>query len=162
MTAPAVPAGLTDRIVGAAVTRARRGQAFRYAGLGAALAASIVVAVIAVQPSRQSITETPTVAALPHPKGDAPPAKPLGEAVSEARDALVSLTRRTAAETRDTSVALVPNPKLPDMPDPGGLESLADAQGAASRSVEPIKTSARRALNLFLRAADPANKPAVQ
>jgi hypothetical protein len=92
-----------------------------------------------------------------------PPARPLGEAVAEARDALVSLTRRTADETRATSVALVPSPKLADAPPADeGLAPLADAQAGAARSVEPIKTSARRALNLFLRAADPANKPTVQ
>jgi hypothetical protein len=52
---------------------------------------------------------------------------------------------------------------MPDMPDTGdGLEPLADAQAGAARSVDPIKSSARRALNLFMRAADPPNKPAVQ
>ena len=33
---------------------------------------------------------------------------------------------------------------------------------AARRSVEPITTSARRAVNLFIRAADPPNKPIIQ
>jgi predicted anti-sigma-YlaC factor YlaD len=160
---PAFPSELTNRVVGAAVTRYRRRRIARSAGLGAALAASILVAAIVFQPSRQTITETRSVASLPRPKDDAVPARPLGEAVSDARDALVSLTRRTANETRATSVALVPDPKLPNVPDSGaGLEPLADAQVAAARSVEPIKTSARRALNLFLRAADPPNKPAVQ
>ena len=160
---PAFPSELTNRVVGAAVTQYRRGRIVRYAGLGAALAASILVAAVVFQPSRQTITESPSVATLPRPNADASPGKPLGEVVSEARDALVSLTRRTANETRATSVALVPDPKLPDVADAGdGLEPLADAQVAAARSVEPIKTSARRALNLFLRAADPPNKPAVQ
>jgi predicted anti-sigma-YlaC factor YlaD len=160
---PAFPSELTNRVVGAAVTQYRRGRMVRYAGLGAALAASILVAAVVFQPSRQTITETRSVASLPLPKDGAAPSKPLGDAVSDARDALVSLTRRTANETRATSVALVPDPKLPNVPDSGvGLEPLADAQVAAARSVEPIKTSARRALNLFLRAADPPNKPTVQ
>jgi len=160
---PTFPSELTNRVVGAAVAHHRRGRIVRYAGFGAALAASILVAAIAFQPSRQTITQTPSVASLPRPKDDVAPAKPLGEAVSEARDALVSLTRRTATQTRATSVALVPNPKLPDVPDSDdGLESLTDAQAGAARSVEPIRTSARRAVNLFLRAADPPNKPAVQ
>ena len=59
--------------------------------------------------------------------------------------------------------SLFPNPKLKDMPEPGeGLEPLADARAGAAKSVEPIRTSARRAFNLFLRAADPPNRPAVQ
>lgn len=160
---PTMPSGLTNRVVGASVAQYRRRRIVRYAGLGAAVAASILVAVIAFRPARQTITETPSVASLARPKDDAPPPKPLGEAVSEARDALVSLTRRTATQTRATSVALVPNPKLPDVPDSGdGLEPLTDAQAGAARSVEPITVSARRAVNLFLRAADPPNKPAVQ
>jgi hypothetical protein len=160
---PTFPSELTNRVVGAALTQYRRGRIVRHTGLGAALAASILVAAVSFQPSRQTITETRSVASLPRPEDDAERVKPLGEAVSEARDALVSLTRRTANETRATSVALVPDPKLPNVPDSGdGLEPLADAQVAAARSVEPIKTSARRALNLFLRAADPPNKPAVQ
>jgi hypothetical protein len=160
---PTFPSGLTNRVVGAALTQYRRGRIVRYTGLGAALAASILVAAVSFQPSRQTITETRSVASLPRPKDDAERVKPLGEAVSEARDALVSLTRRTANETRATSVALVPDPKLPNVPDSGdGLDPLADAQVAAARSVEPIRTSARRALNLFLRAADPPNKPAIQ
>jgi hypothetical protein len=163
VTRPVVPAGLTSRIVDAAVARHRRDRFLRYGGLGAALAASVLIAVFVVRPARQTITETRSLAKLPGPKDDRPVTKPLGESVSEARDALVSLTRRTADETRATSVALVPSPKLADAPDSGeGLEPLADAQVAAGRSVEPIKTSARRALNLFLRAADPSNKPAVQ
>jgi len=49
------------------------------------------------------------------------------------------------------------------MPDAGaGLEPLADARAGAARSVEPLPTSARRALTLFLRAAAPPNKQAVQ
>jgi hypothetical protein len=83
--------------------------------------------------------------------------------VSEARDAIVSLTKRAAEETRETSATLIPNPKLGGMPDTGNsLEPLADAGAGASRSMQPLTTSARRALNLFLRAADPPNKTAVQ
>ena len=163
MAGPVFPSDLTGRLVAAARARHRRGQLLRYAGAGAALAASVVVAATALQPARQTVTETRYVASAPRPRDEPPPAKPLGEAVSEARDALVSLTRRTADETRATSVALVPSPRLPDVPAAeGGLDPLADAQAGAARSVEPIKTSARRALNLFLRAADPATKPALQ
>ena len=162
MPAPVLPAELTGRVLRAVVARRQQRRVLRYAGLGAALAASIVVAAITLQPAPQSVTESPSVAVVP-PRDEPAPTRPLGEAVSEARDALVSLTRRTAAETRDTSTSLIPSPRLPDMPDTGdGLEPLADAQAGAARSVEPIRASARRALNLFLRAADPPNKPVLQ
>jgi hypothetical protein len=39
---------------------------------------------------------------------------------------------------------------------------LADARTGAAKSVEPLRNSARRAVNLFLRAADPPNRAAVQ
>ena len=95
----------------------------------------------------------PTPKPMPH--GDPP--KPLGDSVTEARDALVSLTKRTATETRDRSASCMPDPKLPDMPDAGdGLEPLADARTGAARSVEPIRDSARRAVNFFLRGRRPA------
>lgn len=158
-----VPTELTGRVQIAAVRSHRRRRALRRGGVVGALAASVLVAVLTIRPSPQTISERPSVAGLPRAKDEPVPNKPLGEAVSEARDALVSLTRRTATETRQTSAGLIPSPKMPDMLDTGdGLEPLADAQVGAARSVDPIKMSARRALNLFMRAADPPNKPAVQ
>ena len=158
-----VPVNLPGRVMRAATKDRRRRRLWRSAGVGGALAESVVVAVMLFQTTPQTVTEHPSVAALPKPTNDSAPAKPLGEAVSDARDALVSLTRRTASETQQTSAGLIPSPKLPDMPTGGdGLEPLADAQAAAARSVDPIKASARRALNLFLRAADPPTKPALQ
>jgi hypothetical protein len=154
-----VPSELATR-VHRSVARADRLRRFiRFAGPSVALAASVLVAVFVLQPAPQTITEVRTVARLPEPKQS--PQRKLGESVSEARDAIVALTRRTADETRETSSTLIPNPKLGNMPDTGeGLSPLADAQAGAVRSVEPLTSSARRALNLFLRAADPPNKPA--
>ncbi|HEX3147909.1 MAG TPA: hypothetical protein VHR66_07480 [Gemmataceae bacterium] len=155
-----VPAGLTDTVLHAAMSSQRRRRLMRYAGVGMGLAASALVAVVLLEPPPQTIRETHAVALVP-PKNDTVATKPLGASVNEARDAIVSLTKRTATETRDTSTGLIPNPKLKDMPDPGeGLEPLADARSGAARSVEPIKSSARRAMNLFLRAAEPPNRPA--
>lgn len=160
---PAAPADLAGRVLGVAIASHRQRRVTRYAGLVGALAAAVLVAVVTFQPRPQTVTEHPTVAAVPRAKDEFVPNSPLGEAVTDARDALVSLSRRTATETRQTSVSLIPNPKLPDMPGGGdGLEPLADAQAGAARSVDPITTSARRAVNLFLRAADPPNKLAVQ
>ncbi len=155
-----VPVELTSRLLTAMVSADRFRRRVRYVGAGFAVAASLLVTVILTQPEPQTISEARTVA-LVTPKAE--PSRPLGESMSEARDALVQLTRRTANETRQTSTSLIPNPKLTDMPDPGeGLEPLSDARSGAVRSVEPLRTSARRAVNLFLRAADPPNRAAVQ
>ena len=96
--------------------------------------------------------------ALAQPKAESP--KPLGDAVAEARDALVALSKRTANETRDRSALLIPTAKFPDMPEPDErLEPLADARSGASRSMEPFAASARRAFNLFMKATDTPAKP---
>jgi hypothetical protein len=161
--AAVVPIDLAGKVLSAAVTDRRRRPVRRYASVSGVLAASVLVAVMVLHPAPQTVSETPTFAAATRKSEPSAQSKPLGEAVSEARDALVSLTRRTATETRDSSTSLIPNPKLSDKPiASSGLEPLADAQAGASRSVEPIRSSARRALNLFLRAADPPNKPALQ
>ena len=157
-----VPSELAGRVLAASVSAHRVRRTVRYCGAGVAMAASVLVAVFLSQPTPQTISESRTIAVVT-PKADPVATRPLGESVSEARDAIVSLTRRTATETRETSSSLFPNPKLKDMPEPGeGLEPLADARAGAAKSVEPIRTSARRAFNLFLRAADPPNRPAVQ
>jgi hypothetical protein len=153
----AVPAELTDRIVNAAVSARRRARVMRWAGIGVALAASIVVAIVVIR-MPESKQEIRSIATAPTPKVEPP--KPLGDSMSEARDAIVSLTKRTATETRDQSALLVPMPKAPEPPkSDGGLEPLADARTGAERSVEPIRSSARRALDFFVRAADPPQPP---
>jgi hypothetical protein len=155
-----VPVELTDKVLHAAISSRRRRRLARYAAASMTLAASVLIAVSWLQPPPQTIRESHAVAVVP-PKNDAMAYKPIGESVSEARDALVSLTKRTASETRHTSTGLIPNPKLKDMPDTSErLEPLADARSGAARSVDPLKTSARRAVNLLLRAAEPPNRPA--
>jgi hypothetical protein len=156
-----VPAGLSDRVLNRALVARRRGRIIRYAGVGAALAASVVVAIIAFRPPTTPDTKQGPVAIVPAPKVDPPhvtPAKPLGDSVTEAREAIASLTRR-AVETSDQSARLLPKPGMPETPDVGErLEPLADARTGAARSVEPMRDSARRAFNLFIRAADPPER----
>jgi hypothetical protein len=103
------------------------------------------------------------VVVAPPPKVDPEPPvvphKPLGDSVSEAKDAFVSLTMRTATEPRDRISQLLPDPKMPESPDKTeGLEPLADAGNGAARSVEPLRDSAGRAVNFFLRAASPPSR----
>ena len=115
---------------------------------------------MAFRPAGTDNNDPGPVAIVPAPKVEPKidkPQKPLGESVSEARDALVSLTKRTASETRDQSALLLPNPKMPESPATSdGLEPLADARTGAARSVEPFRDSARRALSFFARAAEPS------
>lgn len=156
LPAPVVPSDLASRVFAAAVSDRRRRRRLRFAGAGLSLAASLLVGVFAVR----SRVDAQTVEEKSYTL--APPAKPLGDAMAEARDALVALSKRTANETRDRSILLIPPAKLPDMPGADErLEPLADARTGAARSVEPIAASARRAVNFFLRAADTPAKPKV-
>jgi hypothetical protein len=156
-----VPAELTDRVLKTAVSAHRRRWAIRYAGAGLALAASILIAVVKFQPTQTVVSVPGPVAVAPkvEPQVANGPTKPLGESVSEARDAIVSLASRTATETRDQSTKLMPTPKMPETPaGDNRLEPLAEARTGAARSVEPIRDSARRALSFFARAAEPSQQ----
>jgi len=172
VTAVVVPSELSARVLNASVAAHRSRQRIRWAGAAFAVAASVVIAVIALRPGpgpgpapnptpNPNVSPDPTPVVLISPrKPDDPSAvareKPLGESVSEAADAIVSLTRRTASEPKERITVLLPQPRLlgADEPDER-LDPLADAGTGAARSVEPLKDSARRALNFFVRAADP-------
>src|SRR5262249_25542875 len=157
----AVPPDLAPRLLSAAVRDPRRRTLVRTAGLALALAASIVVAVVGfwpTQPPEQGPVVVAPPAPAPAPSPEAP--KPISDAVAEARNALVNLTMRTAAETRDGSARLLPSPKMPELPDTADhLEPLADARTGAVRSVEPVTSSARRAFDFILGAAAPPSRP---
>lgn len=156
-----VPVELTDRVLKTAVTAHRRRWTVRYVGAGLALAASVLLAVVKFQPTQtvQSVPGPVAVAPKVDPQLANGPTKPLGESVSEARDAIFSLANRKATETRDQSTKLLPNPKMPEPPNGDDrLEPLAEARTGAARSVEPIRDSARRAINFFARAAEPSQK----
>jgi hypothetical protein len=158
-----VPADLADRVVSLAIAMRRRRRVLQRAGLVLALAASVLVVVVLAWPTQRIESNPGPVAMNPSPDVADLPKKPLGESVSEARDAIVSLTKRTASETRDRSAQLMPSPKLPDGPGADDrLDALADARVGASKSVEPMRDSARRAFNFILRAADPPARPNAQ
>jgi hypothetical protein len=131
----------------------------------------VVIVIVALRPGpAPNPTPSPNVSPDPAPIVLNPPskpddqsavakAKPLGESVSEAADAIVTLTRRTAAEPKERITILLPEPRLagPGQPDER-LDPLADAGTGAARSVEPLKDSARRAINFFVRTADPPSR----
>jgi len=101
---PIVPSDLAGKVLNAAVSDRRRRRRRRFAGAGLSLAASVLVAVFAVRSRLDSQTVRENSYALTAPKGE--PTRPLGDAMAEARDALVALSKRTATETRDRSVLL--------------------------------------------------------
>jgi hypothetical protein len=130
--------------------------------VGIGLAAAVIVVVWANRPGAPPPDNGPTVVIVPGPNQATvavAPQKPLGEAVSEARDAIVLLTKRTATEPGERIGRLLPSPTLSDGPDTSEeLQPLADARTGAARSMEPIRESARRAVNFFLRTADPPDR----
>jgi hypothetical protein len=159
-----VPAGFADRTVRAALRARRRRRSLQVAGAGLALAASLLVVVLVNRPRPgPAPDDSRLVVVVPGPNQDvatATPEKPLGEAVSEARDAIVQLTKRTATEPGERIGRLLPSPPtLPGGPDAGDeLQPLADARTGAARSVEPIRQSARRAVYFFLRTSEPPDR----
>src|SRR5262249_58407761 len=144
------PSELSGRVLSASVAAHRRRQRIRWASAAFAVAASVAIAVIALRPGpAPNPTPVPSpgreptpVVVIPPPKPNDTPAlvkeKPLGESVSEAADAIVSPTRRTAAEPKERITVLLPDPRLPGPGQPDErLDPLADAGTGAARSVEP-------------------------
>jgi hypothetical protein len=161
--AAVVPAELAPRILRASLQAHRRRRIGRWAAASLALAASVVIAIVALRPPQPvQPNPGPVVVVVPpkvEPEPPISPQKPLGNSVAEARDAFVSLTVRTASEPRDRISQLLPDPKMPEQSDKSeGLEPLADAGNGAARSVEPLRESAGRAVNFFLRAASPPSR----
>jgi hypothetical protein len=102
------------------------------------------------------------------PQGPPPPT--LRESVADAGTAVVDLTRRTADETVGQSRLLLPEPVArPAWPDPEEVppevepaaRSLREASQGAASGLEPVASSARRAIGLFLREV-PAAEPVPQ
>jgi hypothetical protein len=158
-----VPSELSGRVLNASLAAHRRRELALWAVAGLTVAAAVVIG-LAVNPPRPAPDpDLGQVVVVPPPMPDEPQAvamqKPLGESVSEAADAIVTLTKRTANEPRERITILLPEPRLvgPGEPDER-LEPLADAGTGAARSVEPLKDSARRAINFFVRTADPPSR----
>src|SRR5260370_41476734 len=86
----------------------------------------------------------------------------LDQDVEEAGSALAALTRRAAGETLDQSRRLLsdmtpavrPDEALQPPPEPP-TQSLREAGQGVSSGLEPMASSARRAVNLFLRDFQP-------
>jgi anti-sigma factor RsiW len=159
---PAVPpAGLADRITGRVLAERRTRLAWRARlRTAAALAASLVLALFVARPQPPSPQPLPVAAAdRPGAHDKAVPPGPLGDSVAEAGSAVVDLTRRTADEAVGGGRLLLPvvvaRADRPEAERPGPmdppLKSLRTAGSGVSAGLEPVTSSARRAVDLFFR-----------
>jgi hypothetical protein len=153
---PSLAGRIADQILAEqrVIRRYRRGLA-----TAALVAASLVLAAYAgtnwlwprqhgVAPSEPGVARVPPAATVPAPSFD--------RSVEEAGVALVGLVGRTAGETVDTSRFLLPG-SMPGTSAAGfwqaplepPVQSLREAGQGVSQGLEPVATSARRAVNLF-------------
>lgn len=164
LVAPQPPAGLRDQVVARVLAdqRARRRRVRLLTAL--AVAASLLVAGLAgyswlLPPGPPVVPPEP----MPLVKTPDPAAPSLRDSMAEAGSAVVNLTRRKADETVSQTRLLWPSVTPPALDDPHVLgepldppaRSLREAGQNVSAGLEPVTSSARRALDLFLREIPP-------
>src|SRR5437588_5872959 len=169
LVAPAVPPGLTARIVsGVLAARHARQRLRRQLTVGAALAASLLLAALGgyfwTRPGDTNPTPTSTNAPVANTTPVEPAAPPsIRDSVAEVGSAVASVTRRTADDTVEQARRLLPPMPTPALNESSVLEqslepparSLREAGQGVSAGFEPVTNSARRALDLFLREIPP-------
>jgi predicted anti-sigma-YlaC factor YlaD len=163
LTSPAPPRELADRIV-RRVLAARRARARRLGYAAVALAASVLAAIVVAQ-RRQPPIVAPVVAPAPRQLAvNQPPPRPstplpLEDSFKDAGTALASLAGRTAdealAQTRVLSAVMPPKAlragDLWEEPLAPSMRSLREAGHGVSAGLEPLASSARRAVDRFLK-----------
>jgi hypothetical protein len=152
--------GSPERIRAAILAEHRRTRRRRQAVRVFAVAASLVIAVMGgVYLSR--IENPPGSTELIAPSRRKPS---LQENVAEAGALVVSLTRRTADETLENTKLLIPSGTndrtlggAPDIGNPFEMtfQSLQIVENGVAAGFEPVATSARRAVDLFVREMAP-------
>jgi hypothetical protein len=170
------PAGLVDRIVARVLAERQVGTRFRRRVLAvASLAAGLLLAAaggyvwlrpkgtepVNPQPPAPMAVKPVEVPQPPDKPAPAAPRVSLNQSVSDAGSAMASLTRRTVEDSRDLLPGTMSPPTLPAA---GSLppefvgppaQSLREAGQGMSAGFEPMTTSARRAVDLFLREIPP-------
>jgi hypothetical protein len=166
LTSPLPPADFAARIADRVVLERRRARrrARRRWAVTLALAASLFLAVALRLDWHGPQMEPETEKQGPVVKNPAPEPKTtptLRESVTEAREAVAALTTQTAEETVGPTRWLMPNVSRPELPQVD-LESiepptqpLREAGEGVSSGLEPVTSSARRAVGLFLRELPP-------
>jgi hypothetical protein len=165
--APLPPPDLGTRIVECMLRdrRTARRRVRRYCVAGFALAAGLLIALMLRFDWRRPTSAIQNLPTEPVTKNAPIPAeKPsptLRESAAELGELFASLTNQTADETLGQTrywVANVPSPALPKV-ELSTLETptrpLREAGEGVSEGLEPVTTSARRAVGLFLRELPP-------
>ncbi len=163
MPTPMPPADLTAKVTSRVLSQGRRLRFQRRVVAAAALAATLLLAWVGFR-SFQGSPDTTTASTPPEESrpGVAKPV-PLDRGMAQAGLAIVAITRRAADETvgqgRLLLPVVVPNDVLPkhqaNAPSPQPAASLQEVRQTVSLGLEPITTSARRAVDLFLREIPP-------
>jgi predicted anti-sigma-YlaC factor YlaD len=169
LPAVTVPADLAGRVAGR-VRGERRVRLRRRVGLAASLALAACLVLALLLGRGRTRPEAPTMAGHTRPPASEAPPESLRDSVTEAGSAVVGLTRRTADETVGQTKLLLPvvvaRPNLGDGGVPATVEppmrSLRAAGQGVSEGLEPVTTSARRALNLFLSEMPPVESEVKQ
>jgi hypothetical protein len=164
--APLPPPDLAGRIVDRVLLDRRRARqrARRRWAVTLALAAGLFIAVALRLDWNGRQTDADTEKQGPvvkHPAPQPKTAPTLRESMTEASEAVAALTSQTADETVGPTRWLVPNVSPPELPQVD-LESiepptrpLREASEGVTTGLEPVASSARRAVGLFLRELPP-------
>lgn len=148
----AVPAGFADRVSERFAARVRFIRRVKWATAVGLVALTAGVGYFATREPHVPVVNTP-----PQPVRTEPPPK-LGESLSEAGEALASLSRDTAEKTVAPTRSIfgtVERLRVPTADVDADLtpatQSFAAMPTAAKSSLEPLTNNTRRAINLFLR-----------
>jgi hypothetical protein len=151
LPAPVPPAHLARRITEQVLVSRRRSRRVRLGMATAALAAGVLLAVgtgiLALRPQPGVAVRQPSAAPS------------LEKQVGEVGQAVASLARRAADETLTTTRSLLPDMPLPESgtvvdsrpPVEAPEQALREVQKGVTAGIEPVTTSARRALSMFAR-----------
>jgi hypothetical protein len=159
LSLPTPPAGLSERIV-LRVLAQRRSRRRRQLTTLCAVAASLLLVVLAASLWVQHQSKVVVVVAPPPPQPEILPRPPasLEENVAEATTAMAALTRRTADATVAQGRLLLPVISMPSADQDvlsqalePPVQSVRQAGQGVTTSLEPVTTSARRAVAMFLR-----------
>ena len=168
---PEVPVHLSSRIAARVLAaRAARRRQRRLLLTGAMAAALLFAVSLGYRSFRGSKTlpdQQAAQVAVAKKNTANPPSPSLNRSVEEAGQAMVALTRRatdeTVGQTRLLLPLVLPDKPLGDSPTANAFleppaESLRDIQQGMTAVLEPVATSARRAVDLLLRQIPPMER----